>query len=95
MVDPTPGFSRASATLSSFILLELNFMKFWILERRGTSLICRVSERLDPRAESSSARLMYSPLASGSTGISLLVVAERGVGVTVGSKGDSRGVRVE
>lgn len=66
-------------------------MKFWMVESRGPLLICMVSEKLQPRAESSRAKLMYSPLASGSTGMSLLVVAERGVGVTVASKGDSRG----
>lgn len=66
-----------------------------MVDRRGPLLICSVSERLDPRAESNRARLMYRPLASGSTGMSLLVVADMGVGVTVGSKGDSRGVRVE
>ncbi len=63
-----------------------------MVESRGPLPICNVSERLDPSAESSSARLMYSPLASGRTGMSLLVVAERWVGVTMGSKGDSRGV---
>lgn len=63
-----------------------------MVDSSGPLPICRVSERLDPNAESNKARLMYNPLASGRTGMSLLVVAERGVGVTMGSKGDSRGV---
>ena len=70
-------------------------MKFCMVERRGPFPICSVSERFDPRAESSRAKLMYRPLASGNTGMSLLVVADMGVGVMVGSKGDSRGVEDE
>ena len=70
-------------------------MKFWMVDNRGPLLIGKVSDKLEPKAESSRARLIYRPLASGRTGMSRLVVADRGVGVTVGSKGDSRGPGVE
>ena len=54
----------------------------------------RGSDSVVPRAESSSARFTYKAWASGNTGTSRFAVADMltGVGVTVGSKGDSTGV---